>query len=74
LESCSKWIHYTSFSPIDNVGKNPSEYNSKAINFILSGIIGSKFVNVMHCDSANEILENPKNVYDRDAKVKGVKI
>jgi hypothetical protein len=27
--------------PIDNVGKKLSEYNSKAINVILSGLIGS---------------------------------
>jgi hypothetical protein len=28
----------------------------------------------MHCDSANEIWDNPQNVYEGDAKVKGGKI
>ena len=41
--------------PIDNDGKMISEYNSKAMNSILSGLIGSKFVKVMHCDSTKEI-------------------
>jgi hypothetical protein len=41
--------------PTDNVGKNLSEYNFKAINSILSGLIGSKFVKVMHCASPKEI-------------------
>jgi hypothetical protein len=60
--------------PTNNVGKKLSEYNSKAINSILSGLIGSEFVKVMHCDSAKEIWNKLKNVYEGDAKVKGAKI
>jgi hypothetical protein len=41
--------------PTDNVGKNLSEYNAKAINSILSVLTGSKFVKVIHYYSAKEI-------------------
>jgi hypothetical protein len=52
-----------------------NKYNSKAINSILSGLTSSEFVKVMHCDSAKEIWDKLKNVYDEgDSKDKGAKI
>jgi hypothetical protein len=60
-------------SPID-VGKRLNENNSKAINVILSGLTGSKFVKVMHCDFAKEIWDKLKNVYEGDSKFKGAKL
>jgi hypothetical protein len=74
LESCSRWIHCINFSPTYNDGKKLSEYNSKAINAILSGLIGLEFVKVMHSDFAKEIWDKLKNVYEGDAKVKGAKL
>jgi hypothetical protein len=44
---CSKWIHASNSPPIDNVGKNINEYNSNAINVILSVLMGSTFVKVI---------------------------
>ena len=41
---------------------------------IHSGLIGSKFVKVMHYTSAKETWDKLKNVYEGDGKVKGAKI
>ena len=41
---------------------------------LLGGLIGSKFVKVMHCTIANEIWDKMKNVYEGDGKVKGAKL
>ena len=38
--------------PTDVAGKKLYESNSKAMYAILGGLAGSKFVKVMHCDSA----------------------
>jgi hypothetical protein len=40
--------------PTDVVGKNPSEKNSKAMNFSLCGLSKSEFVKVMHCKSTKK--------------------
>jgi hypothetical protein len=60
--------------PTDNAGKKIIQYNSKAINVILSGLTGSKFFKAMHCDSAKEIWDKLENVYEGDAKFKGAKL
>ena len=60
--------------PIDNAGRNIYEGNSKVMNAILSGLVESIFVKVMHCETAKEIWDKLKNVYEGDDKVKGGKI
>jgi hypothetical protein len=40
----------------------------------VSGLTSSIYVNVMHCDSSKDVWDKLKNVYEGDAKVKGVKI
>ena len=49
------------------------ECNEKEMYALLGGLIGSKFVKVMHCTSAKEIWDM-KNVYEGDGKLKGVKL
>lgn len=50
------------------------ECNAKSMYAIQGGLIGSKFVKVMHCTSVKEIWEKIKIVYQGDGKVKGDKI
>jgi hypothetical protein len=57
--------------PIDKYGKKLYENNSKATNAILSALVDSIYVKVMHCDSAKEMWDKLQNVYEGDAKVKG---
>ena len=38
--------------PIDNAGRKLYEGNSKEMNAILSGLVESVFVKVMHCETA----------------------
>ena len=44
------------------------------MNAILSGLVESVFVKVMHCESAKEIWDKLKNIYEGDEKVKGAKL
>jgi hypothetical protein len=44
------------------------------MNVILSGLVDSIYVKVMHCDSANEIWDKLQNIYEGDAKFKGGKL
>jgi hypothetical protein len=60
--------------PIDKDEKKLCENNLKATNVILSGLVNSIYVKVMHCDSAKEIWDKLQNVYEGDAKVKGAKL
>jgi hypothetical protein len=60
--------------PIDSTCKRLYESNSKAMYAILGGLVGSKFVKVMHCESAKEIWDKLKNVYEGDTKVKSAKL
>ena len=60
--------------PIDNIGRKLYEGNSKAMNAILSGLVESVFVKVMHCETTKEIWDKLKNVYEGDDKVKGAKL
>ena len=60
--------------PIDVVGKKIYESNSKAMYAILGGLVGSKFVKFMHCESAKELWDKLKNVYEGDTKVKNAKL
>jgi hypothetical protein len=60
--------------PTDKDGKKLSENNLKAKNVILSGLVDSVYVKVMHCDSAKDIWDKLQNVYEGDAKVKGAKL
>jgi len=50
------------------------ENNSKAMNVILSCLVGLVYVKVTHCDSVKEIWDKLQNVYEGDAKVKGAKL
>ena len=60
--------------PIYNIGRKLHEDNSKAMNVILSGMVESVFVKVMHCEFAKEICDKLKNIYEGDEKVKGAKL
>ena len=50
------------------------ECNSRAMSVILGGLVGSKFVKVMHCTSTKEIWDKLKDVYEWNSKVKGAKM
>ena len=60
--------------PTNNQGKKSYEDNSKEMNAILSGLTKTIFVNVMHCETAKEIWDKLKNIYEGDEKVKGAKL
>ena len=60
--------------PIDNARRKLYEGNSKSMNAILSGLTEIIFVNVMHCDTAKEVWDKLKNIYEGDDKVKGEKL
>ena len=51
---------------IDNARRKIHEGNSKEMNAILSGLVESAFVKVMHSESAKEIWDKIKNIYDGD--------
>jgi hypothetical protein len=44
------------------------------MNAILSGLVDSIYVKVMHSESIKEILKKLQNVYEGDDKVKGAKL
>jgi hypothetical protein len=44
------------------------------MNDILSGLVNSIYVKIMHCDSTNEIWDKLQNVYEGDEKFKGGKL
>lgn len=44
------------------------------MNGILSGLVESVFVKVMRCESAEEIWDKLKNIYEGDEKVKEAKL
>ena len=50
------------------------EDNSKEMNAILSGLTQIIFVKVMHCETAKEIWDKLKNIYEEYDKVKGEKL
>ena len=60
--------------PTDRDGKKLSENNSKAKGSILSSLVDSIFVKVMHCDNAKDLWDKLQNIYEGDSKVKGAKI
>jgi hypothetical protein len=60
--------------PTNKDGKKLCENNSKAMNSILSGMVSSVYVKVMHCDSAKDIWDKLQNVYEGDEKFKGAKL
>ena len=41
---------------------------------ILSGLTEIVFVKVMHCETANEIWDKLRNIYEGDDKIKGEKL
>jgi hypothetical protein len=49
------------------------EKNSKAKGIILNNLVDSVFVKVMDYDDANDLWYKLQNIYEGDAKVKGVK-
>jgi hypothetical protein len=54
--------------------RNSVKNNSKAKGTILSSLVDSIFVKVMHCDSAKDLWDKLQNIYEGDAKVKGAKL
>jgi hypothetical protein len=51
-----------------------SENNSKAINALLNGLSDTIFTKVAHCNSAKEIWDKLRNIYEGDSKVKTIKL
>ncbi|MBR8591677.1 retrotransposon gag domain-containing protein, partial [Acinetobacter baumannii] len=47
---------------------------TKAKNAILCGLSESEFVKVMHCKSAKDMCNKLKNIYEREDKLKKVKL
>ena len=60
--------------PIDSNGKKLYEDNSKAMNAILSSLVETIFVKVMHCETTKEIWDKLRNIYEGDDKIKGAKL
>ena len=60
--------------PTDAQGKKTYEGKSKAMNVILIGLTETVFVKAMHCDTAKEVWDKLKNIYEGDDKVKGAKL
>ena len=50
------------------------EENLKAMSAILSGLTKTVFVKVMHCETAKEIWDKLRNIYEGDDKIKGAKL
>lgn len=48
--------------------------NDKARNTIMSGLVGSKLVKMMHCGTTKEIWEKLNNIYEGDDKVEKIKM
>jgi hypothetical protein len=61
-------------TPTNAIRKRLYENNLKAMNVILSGLVDSIYVKVMHCDSVKKIWDKLQNVYEGDAKVNGGKL
>ena len=60
--------------PTDATGKKIYASNSKVMYAILGGLVGSKLVKVMHCESAKELWDKLKNIYEGDVKVNNAKL
>ena len=60
--------------PINVVGKNLIENNSKVMNAILCSLLEYKFVTMMHCELAKEMWDKLQNMYEDDDKVKEAKL
>jgi hypothetical protein len=56
------------------VGKKLNENNSKDKGTILSSLLDSIFIKVMHCDNEKDIWDKLQNIFEGDAKVKGAKL
>ena len=54
--------------------KKNFEDNSKAMNALLSGLTETVFVKVMHYETAKEIWDKLRNIYEGDDKIKGAKL
>ena len=54
--------------------KNNFENNLKAMNALLSGLTETVFVKVMHYETAKEIWDKLRNIYEGDDKIKGAKL
>ena len=62
--------------PTDGRGIERKNYeeNSKEMNAILSGLTETVFVKVMHYDTAKEIWDKLRNIYEGGDKIKGAKL
>ncbi|KAH9299833.1 hypothetical protein KI387_031515, partial [Taxus chinensis] len=54
--------------PTNQTGKRVVENNSKAMNAILCGLAEAEFVKVMQCDTAKEMWDKLKTIYEGDNK------
>ena len=61
-------------SATTSIEKKKFEDNSKAMNAILSGLTETVFVKVMHYETAKEIWDKLRNIYEGDDKIKGAKL
>ena len=61
-------------SATNSTEKKIFEDNSKVMNAILSGLTEIVFVKVMHYETAKEIWDKLRNIYEGDDKIKGAKL
>ena len=66
-------IYSTTSTTIATDRKN-FEDNSKAMNALLSGLTKTVFVKVMHYDTAKEIWDKLRKIYEGYYKIKGAKL
>ena len=64
----------STISTTSAIDKNNFENNSKAMNALLSGLTETIFVKVMHYETAKEIWDKLRNIYEGDDKIKGAKL
>jgi hypothetical protein len=74
LAISSRWIQSTNHSPTDRDGKKLEENDSRDKNAIENGLTQSIHTNIMHCESAKEMWDKLKNIYEGDEKVKEAKL
>jgi hypothetical protein len=55
--------------PIDKDGKKLEENDSRAKNVIHNGVVESIYINIMQCESAKDIWNKLKTIYEGDEKV-----
>jgi hypothetical protein len=59
---------------LENIERNSTKKNSKVKGTILSSLVDSLFVKVMHCKTTKDLWDKIQNIYEGDTKVNGVKL